>query len=125
MTTALLVALAGGAVLCPVCVPHAATASAAVTTRSLVPPDTATARLHVSGMTCGSCPVTARLVLRRVPGVYSATVILGDSLAVVRYDPRKVTPARIAGELTRLTGFGARMLSTAARSAPRERAGGL
>ena len=73
-------------------------------------PDTATVRLHISKMTCGSCPATARLALKRLPGVYSAAVTLNDSLGVVRYDPRQVDPARIAAHLTRLTGFGATIL---------------
>jgi len=78
---------------------------------ALQAPDTATVRLHISKMTCGSCPTTARLALRRLKGVYSATVTLDDSLGVVRYDRRQVTPAQIAAHLTRLTGFGATILS--------------
>lgn len=78
-------------------------------------PDTATVRLHISKMTCGSCPATARLALQRLPGVYGATVTLDDSLGVVRYDPHKVTPAQIAGHLTGLTGFGATILPPAGR----------
>ncbi|SRR6266511_6063308 len=74
-------------------------------------PDTATVRLHISRMTCGSCPTTARLALKRLAGVYTATVTLNDSLGVVRYDPRRVTPAQIAAHLTKLTGFGARVVS--------------
>ena len=73
-------------------------------------PDTATVRLHISKMTCGTCPTTARLALKRLTGVYSATVTLDDSLGVVRYDPRQVKPAQIAAHLTRLTGFGATIL---------------
>ncbi len=73
-------------------------------------PDTATVRLHISKMTCGSCPATARLALKRLTGVYSATVTLDDSLGVVRYDPRQVKPAQIAAHLTRLTGYGATVL---------------
>lgn len=73
-------------------------------------PDTATVRLHISKMTCGSCPATARLALKRLNGVYSATVTLDDSLGVVRYDPRRVNPVQIATHLTRLTGFGAAIL---------------
>src|SRR2546422_916505 len=53
------------------------------------------------------CPTTARLALKKLPGVYGATVTLDDSLGVVRYDPRQVTPDQIAAHLTRLTGFGA------------------
>jgi copper chaperone CopZ len=73
-------------------------------------PDTTTVRLHISRMTCGSCPTTARLALERLPGVHEATVTLEDSLGVVRYDPRRVTPDQIAAHLTRLTGFGATVL---------------
>ena len=74
-------------------------------------PDTATVRLHISKMTCGSCPTTARLALKRLKGVYSATVTLDDSLGVVHYDPRQVNPAQIAEHLTKLTGFGATILA--------------
>ena len=81
-------------------------------------PDTSTVRLHVSKMTCGSCPTTARLALKRLPGVYSATVTLDDSLGVVRYDPRRVTPVQIAAHLTRLTGFGATILPPAEHGRP-------
>jgi copper chaperone CopZ len=48
--------------------------------------------------------------LKRLPGVVSATVTLDDSLGVVRYDPRKVTAAKIAAHLTRVTGYGTRVL---------------
>jgi copper chaperone CopZ len=48
--------------------------------------------------------------LQRLAGVYSATVTLDDSLGVVRYDSRRVTPAQIAAHLTRLTGFDATIL---------------
>ena len=79
-------------------------------------PDTATVRLHISRMTCGTCPTTARLALKRLPGVYHATVTLDDSLGVVRYDPRRVTPAQIAAHLTQLTGFGATILSDSSKA---------
>jgi copper chaperone CopZ len=93
--------LTGAALLCPLSGVAAQT------------PDTSTVRLHISKMTCGSCPTTARLALKRVPGVYSATVTLDDSLGVVRYDRRKVTPVQIAARLTELTGFGATILPPA------------
>jgi len=85
---------------------------------ALQAPDTATVRLHISKMTCGSCPATARLALKRLTGVYSATVTLDDSLGVVRYDPHQVKPAQIAAHLTRLTGFGARVLSDTTSGKP-------
>jgi len=102
--------IAGAASLCPLCGGGAEPAAAQSSGPAAQVQDTATVRLHISGMTCGTCPTTARLALRRLPGVHSAKVTLDDSLGVVRYDPGKVTPAQIAGHLTRLTGYGARIL---------------
>ena len=83
--------------------------------------DTAIVRLHISKMTCATCPVTARVALKKLGGVYDATVTYADSLGVVRYDPRRVTPAQIAAHLTRLTGYPARILpdSSGSQSTPR------
>ena len=78
--------------------------------------DTAVVRLHISKMTCGSCTTTARVALKKLPGVYDAKVTLEDSLGVVRYDPHRVTPAQIAAHLTRLTGYGARVLPDTAKA---------
>lgn len=86
-------------------------------------PDTTIVRLHISGMTCGSCPLTARLALKRLSGVYSATVTLDDSLGVVRYDATRVTPSQIAAHLARLTGFVATVLPDSTRSSRRPGAG--
>ena len=109
--TVLLAAGVGGtALLCPLCVEGLRTASAQSVQAAVQTADTATVRLHISKMTCGGCPTTARLALKRLAGVYSATVTLDDSLGEVRYDPRQVTPTQIAAHLTRLTGFGATIL---------------
>ena len=102
--------LGGAAALCPFCGGGIQTAGAQPAPAAVQAPDTATVRLHISKMTCGTCPTTARLALKRLTGVYSATVTLDDSLGVVRYDPRQVNPAQIAAHLTRLTGFGATIL---------------
>ena len=102
--------LGGAAAICPFCGGGIQTAGAQPAQVALQAPDTATVRLHISKMTCGSCPTTARLALKRLTGVYRATVTLDDSLGVVRYDPRQVNPAQIAAHLTRLTGFGATIL---------------
>src|SRR5438105_11070735 len=101
----------GAAVLCPLCGAGLQTAGAQPTQVALQAADTATVRLHISKMTCGSCPATARLALKRLKGVYSARVTLDDSLGVVKYDPRQVNPAQIAAHLTKLTGFGATILT--------------
>ena len=100
----------GAALLCPLCGGGLQAARAQNLGIAAQTPDTATVRLHISKMTCGTCPTTARLALKRLTGVYRATVTLDDSLGVVRYDPRQVKPAQIAAHLTRLTGFGATIL---------------
>lgn len=103
-------ALAGAGLLCPLC-DRGAGPIGAQQVASHEATDTATVKLHISGMTCGSCPATARTALKRLPGVLTAKVTLDDSLGVVTYDPRKVTPAQIAAHLTRLTGYGARIIA--------------
>lgn len=115
----LVAAASGSTLLCPrggECALPAASNLARIATQAT---DTATVQLHISGMTCGSCPITARIALRKLPGVFSATVTLDDSLGVVRYDPSKVTPAQIAAHLTRLTGYGAKVIADGAK-APRQ-----
>ena len=102
--------LTGAAFLCPLCGGGLQAARAQNPGITAQTPDTATVRLHISKMTCGSCPTTARLALKRLAGVYSSTVTLDDSLGVVRYDLRHVSPAQITAHLTRLTGFGATIL---------------
>src|SRR5260370_30505038 len=103
-------ALGGAATLCPLCGAGIQAVRAQSAPVAAQAPDTATVRLHISKMTCGSCPTTARIALKRLAGVYGATVTLEDSLGVVRYDPRQVNPAEIAAHLTKLTGFGATIL---------------
>ncbi len=116
--------LGGAAVVCPLCLTgNAATVKTASVAIVIQVADTATARLHISGMTCGTCPVTARLALKRVPGVYEAVVTLPDSLAVVRYDSVRVSAREIAVQLTKVTGYGARVLSDTSKSTPRPRSG--
>lgn len=112
----------GASLVCPLCLENAHGRSAQGTAASAQASDTATVHLHISGMTCGSCPVTARVALQKIPGVYSARVTLDDSLGVVRYDPRRVTSDSIAARLGRLTDYRATVLSTTAKAprAPRE-----
>lgn len=114
--------LTGVGVLCPLCGGGVQVAGAEGVSVAAQAPDTAIVRLHISQMTCGSCPTTARVALKKLPGVYSATVTLDDSVGVVRYDPRRVTPSEIAAHLTRLTGFDA-MVVPDTTTAPRKSGG--
>lgn len=82
--------------------------------------DTAQVRLNITGMTCGSCAVTARLALQRLDGVYGAEVSYDSASAVVRYDPQRVTPAQIAAHLERLTGYRATLVTPPASEPRRE-----
>ena len=109
-------AITGAALFCPLCGGGVPALSAQHVRVAVQAPDTATVRLHISRMTCGSCPTTARLALKRLAGVYSATVTLADSLGVVRYDPKRVTPSRVAAHLTQLTGFGATILPDSSKA---------
>jgi mercuric ion binding protein len=117
LMVAALTSLVGAGALCPLCEGGARVASAQLAVQQA--PDTATVRLHISKMTCGSCPITARLALKKIPGVLAATVTLDDSLGVVRYDPRKVAPAEIAIQLTRQTGYPARILADSSKQTRR------
>jgi len=104
-----LIAAVSASVICPLCESKVAEAKpAAVVAKQAT--DTATVRLHISGMTCGTCPVTARKALSQLTGVYSATVTLPDSLGVVKFDPTKLKPAEIAAYLTKMTGYAAKVL---------------
>ena len=113
-----LISLVGASILCPLCLQEIGTVGAASSMRRAAA-DTATVRLHISRMTCGTCPATARIALTRLAGVYSATVTLEDSLGVVWYDPARVSPDQIAAHLTKLTGFGARILSDTSKTLAR------
>ncbi len=119
----LALAVVGGAVVvCPLCLASVSPALSQGTTGIAQVQDTATVRMHISGMTCATCPVTARTALRKLPGVFSATVTLDDSLGVVQYDPERIQPAQIAAHLTQLTGYKAVLLPDATKAAPKRAA---
>lgn len=56
-------------------------------------------QLDVRGMNCGTCPITVRLALRKVPGVLDAKVTLDPPIAEVTYEDAKTN----AEHLTRAT----------------------
>ncbi len=47
--------------------------------------------LDVPGMTCGSCPITVRLALKKVPGVQQVQAELDSKTATIVYDPDQAT----------------------------------
>lgn len=51
--------------------------------------------LHVEGMHCGACASRLQGILERVDGVIAARVSYDETRAVVRYDARRVTTARL------------------------------
>jgi mercuric ion binding protein len=109
----------GATILCPLCDSRIAGALTTGFVALSATADTATTRLHISGMTCGTCPVTARIALTRLPGVYSARVTLSDSLGVVQYDPARIVPREIAAQLTKMTGFATTVLPDSGKASPR------
>lgn len=109
-------ALAGAGALCPLCGGGVGAVDAQQVTAQVQAPDTAVIRFHIEGMTCGSCPTTARVAFKKLAGVFDARVSYDDALGVVRYDPRKVTPAQIAAHLNRLTGYRATVIAERAKT---------
>lgn len=79
------------------------------------PADTVRVKLAVRGMTCGSCAVTARLVLQRVDGVYRAEVSHDSATAVVWYDPVRTSPQQFIAKLPEMTGYEARAVEEIVR----------
>lgn len=67
-------------------------AIAAVTTPispSVQAAETETVTLDVPGMTCGSCPITVKYSLKKVPGVIQASADYASKTATVTFDPDK------------------------------------
>ena len=65
-------------------------------------PSTTTVTLSVEGMTCASCSVAVRTVLKRLDGVKEAKVNLSEKNAVVEYEPAKVKPQQMVDAVNRL-----------------------
>ena len=58
------------------------------------------ATLAVDGMTCASCPLTVKQVLKNQPGVSEASVDYKTHRAEVKFDPVKVQPEQLAKAVT-------------------------
>ena len=56
--------------------------------------------LDVEGMDCAACPVTVRVVLKRLPGVDEVKMDPQSHTADVKFDPAKVSPELLARAVT-------------------------
>ena len=58
------------------------------------------ATLEVKGMTCASCPLTVKQLLKKQPGVTAASVDYKLQIAQIKFDPDKTQPERLAKAVT-------------------------
>ncbi len=61
-----------------------------------------TATMHVSGMTCATCPISVRHRALQLKGVHSAAVDLDTALATVTYEDSEQSPRTIAQAISKL-----------------------
>ena len=60
------------------------------------------ATLVVTGMTCASCPITVKTLLKKVPGVTEASVNARTGETQVHFDPDKVKAEQLAKAVTEI-----------------------
>ncbi len=58
--------------------------------------DSRSATLEIKGMTCASCPLTVKQLLKKQPGVSEASVDYKSQSARVKFDPDKTQPEQLA-----------------------------
>lgn len=68
----------------------------------------ASAKLKVTGMTCGHCQKTVEQALKGVTGVYSAVVDLQDGEAEIDFDDDAVTAGTLVAAVEK-AGYRARL----------------
>ncbi|HMA40191.1 MAG TPA: cation transporter [Gemmatimonadales bacterium] len=68
----------------------------------------ASAKLKVTGMTCGHCQKTVEQALKGVTGVYSAVVDLQDGEAEIDFDDDAVTTGTLVAAVEK-AGYRARL----------------
>ncbi len=56
--------------------------------------------LDVKGMTCSTCPITVKVVLKKQPGVDEVRMDAQQQTAEVKFDPAKVSPTQLAQAVT-------------------------
>jgi copper chaperone CopZ len=67
------------------------------------------AKLRVTGMTCGHCQLKVEKALKAVGGVYSAIVDLQDGEAEVDFDDDAATTIQLVSAIEK-AGYGARLV---------------
>lgn len=68
----------------------------ALLSTSAVAAETRSATLAISGMDCASCPITIKQVLKKEPGVSEVSIDLKLRVAMVKFDPDKTQPEKLA-----------------------------
>ena len=58
--------------------------------------------MNIEGMHCGGCATGIQMVTEQLEGVSSSFVDLDGKKGTFEYDPEKVTPDSIIGEITKL-----------------------
>lgn len=69
----------------------------------------ASAKLKVTGMTCGHCREKVEHALSQMAGVYSAVVDLPDGIAEVDFSDDAVTARQLVAAVE-LAGYGAKLI---------------
>jgi len=61
-----------------------------------------TVSMHVSGMTCGTCPISVRHRAMQMKGVHSAVVDIDTALATITYEDSEQSSQAITQAITEL-----------------------
>jgi len=61
-----------------------------------------TVHMHVSGMTCGICPISVRHRVLQMQGVHSVHVDINKAQAVITYEDSQQSPQAMADAITTL-----------------------
>ena len=75
-------------------------ASAAILSFAAIAGDLQSTTLDIQSMTCASCPLTVKQVLKKVPGVSDISVDYKTHSAQIKFDPDKTGPGQLAKAVT-------------------------
>ena len=68
----------------------------------------ASAKLHITGMTCGHCQAKVEQALKGIAGVYSAIVDLQDGEAEIDFNDDSITTQQLMAAVMK-AGYGAKL----------------